>query len=327
MNQNRTELLLGIFLFVGLLVLGGIILRFGSFKDHFREKYELTLSFPQAGEIVKGSEVRLGGAKIGRVTKDPHLKPDASGVIVDAEIYKEFRIPVDSVFTMGVSGLMGDSFISITQPEVMTGNYIEPGSVMEGKRGTLSNLANSAEDISRKSQDLLDEVSGALKDLNSAIGKFDTSILREDNLKHFDMAIGELAEALTKINDEVLAEDNTVNLKATVANLKKMSENLLASSEKIGVGVDSLTSAAAKADLTFDKANVALDKVNKTLDSATKGEGLMAVLLNDSQLRGDVQALIGNLRKNGILRYKDNDGEVKATGNSSDRKFNWMKKR
>ena len=62
MKQNRTELLLGIFLFVGLLVLGGIILRFGSFKDHFREKYELTLMFPQAGVIVKGSEVRLGGA-------------------------------------------------------------------------------------------------------------------------------------------------------------------------------------------------------------------------------------------------------------------------
>lgn len=331
-QHHRTELIVGIFLFIGLIVLGGVILRFGSFREHFRERYTLNLSFPDAGEIVDGSEVRLSGATIGRVAKKPYLKADSSGVVVELEIYEEFHIPEGSQFQIGISGLMGDSYISVVQPDELSGNFIPPGSEISGRTGLLSNLANSAEDISRKGKAMLDEVRDALKDLNSAIGKFDENILRDENLERFDGAMVELSESLSKLNSDVLSNENTETLKVTMANLRKTSENLVAASERVGEGVSSFNSAAAKAEATLEKADLALDKINGAIDDATEGEGLMAVLLNDAEMKEDVRILMSNLRRNGVLRYKDDGGEKVQPASSTsdqgrDKKLNWLRKR
>ena len=209
MKEKRTDMLVGIFLFVGLLVLGGIIIRFGSFSENFREKYALTLTYPDAGGIVKGSDVRLGGAKIGRVARTPYLQPDATGVVVDLEIYNEYRIPENATFHVAVSGLLGDSYISIRPPKVPNGEFIKPGAEVAGKPSAgFDTLASTAEDLSRKGEAMLDEVRDALKDLNSAIEKLDQGILGEENIKRFNEATLELATALHALNDRVLGKEN-----------------------------------------------------------------------------------------------------------------------
>ncbi len=38
-KKQKTELYVGIFVFFGLVLLGGLILKFGDFKYQFREKY------------------------------------------------------------------------------------------------------------------------------------------------------------------------------------------------------------------------------------------------------------------------------------------------
>ncbi len=72
-KEKRTEILVGLFLFIGLLICGILIVQFGRFQDRFQNKYEITLNFPDATGIQKGSDVKLGGAKVGVVSEKPVL--------------------------------------------------------------------------------------------------------------------------------------------------------------------------------------------------------------------------------------------------------------
>ena len=49
MNRKRSELLVGLFLFLGLCLLGGMILKFGNLGDMFRDQYTIELRYPTAG--------------------------------------------------------------------------------------------------------------------------------------------------------------------------------------------------------------------------------------------------------------------------------------
>ncbi len=321
MKETRTELYVGIFLFVGLLLLGGIILRFGSFSEHFRERYPLIVYFPDTGGLVENSEVRLGGAKIGRVSRLPYLTPDATGIVAEVQIYDEFRIPEDSEFSIGVSGLLGDSYIAIKAPGTATGRFLAPNSEIKGVPATdLGSLASSAGDLSRKGQEMLDGMRDSLRDLNSALAKFDQSILGEENLARFNGAIAQLNIAVTAINERVLDDENTENLRLALSELRETSENLKKASRKLDPGLDSFRSVA-------DNANRTLDKTNRTLEEATEGDGLLAALLTDEQLTDDFRNLLRNLRENGILRYKDVPESPQATGDSDDRRRGLFRKR
>jgi phospholipid/cholesterol/gamma-HCH transport system substrate-binding protein len=321
MKEKRTELYVGIFLFVGLLLLGGIILRFGSFSEHFREKYPLIVYFPDTGGLVENSEVRLGGARIGRLARKPYLTPDATGIVAEVQIYDEFHIPEGSEFSIGVSGLLGDSYIAIKAPEASTGRFISANAEIKGVPATgLESLAASAGDLSRKGQEMLDGMRESLRDLNSALAKFDRSVLGEENLARFNGSIAQLNIAVTAINERVLDDQNTENLRLALSELRETSENLKKASRKLEPSLDSFRSVADQAHLTLEKTNV-------TLDEATEGSGLLAALLTDEQLTDDFRSLIRNLRENGVLRYKDAPETPPTSSDVDERRRGLFRKR
>ena len=61
-SPKRIETLVGFFLFVGLTLLGILIMQFGRFADRFQGVYTVTVSFSDASGLIKGSQVRLSGA-------------------------------------------------------------------------------------------------------------------------------------------------------------------------------------------------------------------------------------------------------------------------
>ena len=72
-REKKRERLAGLFVLIGLLLLGVLIVEFGRFGDRFRGHYPLYVEFPDTAGIIKNSEVRLRGAKIGRVATRPEL--------------------------------------------------------------------------------------------------------------------------------------------------------------------------------------------------------------------------------------------------------------
>ena len=86
MNENResaTEIKVGLFVLVGLAVVGTMVLYFGGVGDAFRKSYRITVELPDASGLLKDSSVLLAGARIGKVATAPAilLRPELLPVV------------------------------------------------------------------------------------------------------------------------------------------------------------------------------------------------------------------------------------------------------
>src|SRR4051812_16282537 len=106
----------GVFVFMGLAMLGALVVQFGRVGEGFKTYYPLSVRFADASGLLKGSDVLLAGAKIGRVSDGPHLVKEGNGVIVPLRIYDYVNIPAGSKFSVGSSGLLGDRFVNVVMP-------------------------------------------------------------------------------------------------------------------------------------------------------------------------------------------------------------------
>jgi phospholipid/cholesterol/gamma-HCH transport system substrate-binding protein len=264
-QERGLEFKVGAFVFIGLSVLAALVVQFGRVGEGFKTYYPLTVRFMDASGLLKGSDVLLGGARIGRVAGGPHLVPNGPGVAVLLRIYDYVRIPVGSKFTVGSSGLLGDRFVTVTPPSGPPAGYIPKNASIEGTRET------GFDDLTRDG--------GALvNDLRGTVQKMDTT--------------------LNRLNQDTLSQANMENLKSSMQNLNQASGALAESSKKLDGVIE-------QADSTMASAKKAADNLQKVLRAAAQGKGLVAALLNDQQLANDLQALISNLRAHGVLFYRD----------------------
>jgi len=100
-HERGLEFKVGIFVFFGCAALAGLVVKFGRLGEGVKTYYELNVKFADASGLLKGSDVLLAGARIGRVSDGPRLVREGPGVIVPLRIYDYVKIPLDSKFTVG----------------------------------------------------------------------------------------------------------------------------------------------------------------------------------------------------------------------------------
>jgi phospholipid/cholesterol/gamma-HCH transport system substrate-binding protein len=264
-HERGLEFKVGLFVFIGCAALAGLVLKFGRLGEGVKTYYQLTVRFTDASGLLKGSDVLLAGARIGRVSGGPRLVRDGPGVYVPLRIYDYVKVPVGSKFTVGSSGLLGDRFVTVTPPTGLPSGYIPKDAFIDGTR------ESGFDDLTRQGSEL----------------------------------VGDLRTTVKKLNEETLSAQNLENLKASMEHLNQATSALAESSKKLDGVIDQADSAMASAKKAADGLQTAIADTRKVLRSATQGKGLVATLLNDQQLATDLHALISNLRAHGVLFYRD----------------------
>jgi phospholipid/cholesterol/gamma-HCH transport system substrate-binding protein len=319
-SKKRTEVLVGLFLLIGFAILAGLVLQFGKFSDHLRGQYLLTVVFDDASGVIKGSEVRMGGAKIGQVADLPELN-DAVQVEVRLAIREVIRIPAGSGFQVSSATLLGDKLIVVVPPADRSLGFIAPGSRLTGSGATgLEALQSSAANVGK-------DVERMLKQAEQTLGKVDGAVA------DIQAASKQLGDAVGKINRSALAEKNLANLDTILENLASTTREWKTASTKLEPtlgeareAIQAVRKAADTAETTLKSADQALAEVKPALDklpkavdgfSATtaqagealdrinRGEGLLGALASDNDVALDAKAFMRNLRRHGILRYRD----------------------
>ena len=79
---------------------------------------------------------------------------------------------------------------------------------------------------------------------------------------------------------------------------------------KIGPILDSGNEAITSIEPGLKKLTAAAEGADQAFEKINNGTGLFNSLLRDETIKNDVKGFIANLRKNGILFYKDNSIEV-----------------
>lgn len=314
----RTETLVGLFLFIGLGLLGGLIVTFGRFDDRFAGRYAITVVFEDAAGVIKGSEVRMGGARIGKVGDNPQLTAEVK-VQVLLEIAESVSVPEGSKFQISSASILGDKLIVITPPADRSGRMIEPGSVIAGAGPSgLDAIQDNAVAVSLEARKLLVEAEKTMKGVDGAIGDV-------------RMATQELHATLRKVNHEVLSQENLDHIGSTLENFDNASAGLEPMLADARDAIAAVEEAAAGARETLDKAGERIDELEpalkevpkavaslsraadqaaETFDKVGDGEGLLGTLAYDEGVSDDAKTFIHNLRRDGILRYRDKEGET-----------------
>src|SRR5213596_2161736 len=271
-HERGLEFKVGIFVFVGLAMLGALLVQFGRLGEGFKTYYPLTVRFTNASGLLRGSDVLLAGARIGKVAGGPRLVREGDGVAVPLKIYDYVKVPEGTKFSVGSSGLLGGRFVVVTPPPGQPKAYLPPNAYIDGTRET------GIDDLTREG--------GALvSDLRGAVQKIDTTVNR--------------------LNQDTLSSANMENLKSSMEHLNQATGALAESSKKLDGVIEQADSTMASTKKAADNLQNAIGDARTALRSATQGKGLVAALLNDQQLANDLHALITNLRAHGVLFYRD----------------------
>ncbi len=258
-------------------MLGALVVQFGRLGEGFRTYYPLTVRFTDASGLLKGSDVLLAGAKIGKVSGGPRMVREGQGVDVPLKIYDYIKVPEGSKFTVGSSGLLGDRFVNVVMPPGQPKAFLAPNTHLSGARET------GIDDLTREG--------GALvKDLRGTVQKIDTTVNR--------------------LNQDTLSPANMENLKSSMEHLNQATGALAQSSKKLDGVIEKADSTMGSAKKAADNLQSAIGDARAALRSATQGKGLVAALLNDQQLANDLHALITNLRAHGVLFYRDTAAKI-----------------
>jgi phospholipid/cholesterol/gamma-HCH transport system substrate-binding protein len=312
-NSKKSETLIGLFLFIGLALLAGIIVLFGNIGDLFKGRYELKVNFTEASGIIKGSTVKLRGAKIGEVAEKPKLLGESQIQVILA-IDDRFQIDQGSIFQIEGASLLGDKEIIITPPTHSSYLYLNPGAeVMGSDPGGLDRLQNEAEVIAVDARALL-------QDAKVTLAKIETSM---DEIRG---VVSKLGTTMDTVNEQVLTNENTGAFRNTLANLDQASASFAKIGVKLAPALDEFRFAINEVRATNQTAKAAIAGVEPALESVPRvlssiektaneasvaiakvdeSKGAFGALVSDKELKTDMKDFVRNLKKNGVLRYKD----------------------
>ena len=93
LRVRSAETLVGLFLFIGLGILGTLVVIFGRVGTTLNKPYELIVIFSNVSGLYPGAEVLLAGAKVGFIAEPPKLLKDSYRVTVRLKIEKQYTIP------------------------------------------------------------------------------------------------------------------------------------------------------------------------------------------------------------------------------------------
>ncbi|MCH3950520.1 MAG: MlaD family protein [Acidaminococcus sp.] len=301
---------------VGAVTLGGFVilalmLTFLGIFSFTKGSYTLNVIFDNVNGLKTGNEVRFAGVPIGKVSD---ILVDGSKVKVIMKIDEKQKVPRNSQFGIGMDGVMGTKFVTISPPEIATGISFRDGETITGQSTSdVDKMMQTTEKVMEKLGDVADAFSNVFgdKDVQLAMrqGFIQTGEVTK-NLNAFTKALAQMAQdnqgdiktMVSQMKDMTVHMNSIVTQAdangATGQNVAAMAANMKDASEKIKNTAESLqnvvTDASVQKDLkdTIHNAAETSDKANRIMGAFTDAKLRTDIMYNDkeSKWRADVGA-------------------------------------
>jgi phospholipid/cholesterol/gamma-HCH transport system substrate-binding protein len=112
MKNINLELIVGLFLLIGIIALGFMSVKLGKMEWVGGGGYQLAAVFSSAGGLKVGAVVEIAGVEIGRI-KSLSLNDDYQARVV-MDINEKVKLQDDSIASIKTKGLLGEKFVDIT---------------------------------------------------------------------------------------------------------------------------------------------------------------------------------------------------------------------
>ncbi|KPK97092.1 MAG: hypothetical protein AMJ95_10990 [Omnitrophica WOR_2 bacterium SM23_72] len=118
-GKTKLEMKVGVFVFIGLILLAIFILSIGGFKT-WTSGYRIHFIFNFVNGVKLGAPVRFAGVDVGVVKDIKFILPaeePVTKVDIDCWVKREVMIPVDSTVWVNTLGLLGEKYVEVMPGE------------------------------------------------------------------------------------------------------------------------------------------------------------------------------------------------------------------
>lgn len=300
-ERKGVEVFVGLFLLIGLSFIAVMVLTFGRVGQSLKRFYSITVEFPNASGLVKDSDVLLAGARIGHVAEAPRLTGRSYTVAVQLNIREEVKIPSKSVFLVGSSGLLGDRFVDvIPQLNFDPNDVVEPNETIQGTRAT------GLDDLTLKGGVVMDQLTAELEEIKKMTASINQQLLNEKNLKNLEETFANLRTTTNNFTESSKKLDAVLNsAQGAVDSAKGTMKTADAAASDLRAAIADFRKVAEGATKTMDSAKGLVDSGQVLVKQARDGNGALGALISDREMAENLKALIVNLRRSGVLFYKN----------------------
>lgn len=281
MSQSKFEWKVGLFVLIGLILLAALMINFSKGLPFFKKTYTLQLRAENVGGIKPKAAVLMSGVKVGNVV-DSQLSTNGS-VLIELEIYNEFKIDRQAKFTIDALGFLGDQYVAITVTNT-TGNYLTNNETV------VAESPLNLQEAMRSTAGLLNQARATMKTLNEAVSNVNRTVLNDATLTSFAHSISNLQTISSSANKtlgkiDLIVQSNAPVLNASVSNLYGFSTEL---KSVLATNQDDFASVVKNLRNASSNLNVLIADVKAT-------NGPAGLLLRDEKMKNQLVELTENL--------------------------------
>ena len=304
MSQSRLEGKVGLFIFLGIVLLIALLLSFSKGTNWFTPSYELRLRTTTVGGIKERAGVLLAGVRVGSV-QAIDLADGGKQVVLKLKILQRFPIYKDAKFTIEQVGVLGDQFVAI-YPQANHGPLLQDGEEVACEEPF------SFQEVARSTTGLIQRMDQMSRQLTDAVDRLNRLVLDEATLSNVSLVIRNLRQASESAvamigNVNRLVGTNAPAVSLSLSNLAGFSSELNEFSAELRQTVHTNRDELGVVMKNLQTASAGLKDLTTDLQA---GKGVLGSLLKDETLKDDlaqtlsnVTALSSNLNKYGLL-YK-----------------------
>jgi len=178
-DKSGFEFKVGIFVFIGLIILVIFVLMIGDFRL-INIGYNFKVKFKFANGVKVSAPVRLSGVEVGEVRKITvgyNVQTKEPEVIISVWVKKDAMIPSDSRVWVNMLGLLGEKYIEIIPGSNYT-SLLKEGSLIRGEDPiSIQELTDLSRQIALEAQGVIKNVAVTLDKLNDSLDSLNTILL------------------------------------------------------------------------------------------------------------------------------------------------------
>jgi len=289
MSKSRLEWKVGLFVFIGLVLLAGVLLELSKGLTFFRPTYEIYLRASNVGGLKTRAAVLMSGVQVGTVS-DIKLAPDGKSVTISLRLYKQYEIHKDAKFLIDQSGFLGDQFVAI-EP---TNNE---GETFRDQDHAEAQAPFNLQEFTRSATGFIARIDDTVKKLDDALANVTRLALNPETLTNLATAVGNLRGFSERA---LVVVDNINGLIATNGPaIGHSASNLVVFSQQLNQFADGLNGVlATNRESIYDAVSnikTSSDTLKNLLGDVQAGKGLAGDLLENEQIATNVSQIVQNL--------------------------------
>ena len=231
-TTSGQKIKIGIFTFIGLLVLVLVIFFIGNQKNLFSSTFNIYGTFKNVNGLQVGNNVRFAGINVG-VVQAINIETDSS-VRVDLTLNNNVRkfIKTDSKLSIGSDGLMGDKLVVIAPGGITSTQQVSGGSQLSAVNpvdvdkiiAKLTKVADNAESLTSGLSSIVAKINSGKGSIGRLLNNDKIANDLDATVKQARTTMQNVHKTTSTLNEDLTAAQHNFLLKGFFKNKKKKAQ-------------------------------------------------------------------------------------------------------